>query len=225
MEPADVACRVWLHDRRVLERTRAQISASKPRRFEYFQTYHTELEPFSPPDDDRLLPLEEALDHEFVRRGRGRGLRVFAYPHDYDCLFLVRHGEPIRREGTLKEGVASSVLFRPLGFDIVAYDPHSEHPAHPRGRGLGDEPVPRDVRQAPVRRDGLLPGREPLHAQAAPRQRECRWLATTFRNSSSCSSPRFTTVTAARRRRSRSARPGTCSPRSSFATPSCRRTD
>jgi hypothetical protein len=48
---------------------------------------------------------------------------VFAFPQERDCLFYVRHGDPYRREGALEGEVASSVLYRPMRFDVVVYDP------------------------------------------------------------------------------------------------------
>lgn len=120
--PADIAVRVWLYDRQILERTHAEMFASLPRRFDYFQTYIRPVPPFDAPEAARLRPLEEALNVEFERKGRGRGTRVFAYPHEHDCVFLVRHGEPYRREGTMHGSEVSSVLYRPLRFDVVIYD-------------------------------------------------------------------------------------------------------
>ncbi|MFQ5510131.1 MAG: hypothetical protein ACE5FN_12485, partial [Leptospirillia bacterium] len=37
--------------------------------------------------------------------------------------FLVRHGEPIKREGSIEDGKASSVVYRPAKHDVLAYDP------------------------------------------------------------------------------------------------------
>jgi hypothetical protein len=59
----------------------------------------------------------------FARKNRGRGVWVFAYPQeDRTIWFLVRHGDPYRRENILARGEQSSVAFRPLKFDVVIFD-------------------------------------------------------------------------------------------------------
>lgn len=123
LEPADVAVRAWLLSPQTVERVHAELGASRPRRFDYFQTNADPLPEFLPPTSDQLKPLETDLDDAFVPKGRGKGTRVFAYPHERDCLFLVRRPDPLRREGAMVEAEATSVLFRPIRFDVVAYEP------------------------------------------------------------------------------------------------------
>jgi hypothetical protein len=122
LSPADIAVRAWVVDRDALERTHAEMFASRPRYFHYFQSDQSFVPMFDPPDDDKLKPLEAYLDGAFHQYNRGRGTRVFSYAHEKDCLFLVRHGDPYRREGTMQGVEPGSVLYRPLRFDIVIYD-------------------------------------------------------------------------------------------------------
>jgi hypothetical protein len=122
LSAADIAVRAWLTDQQVFERTHAEMFATNPRVFEYFQTFPGVRSTFAAPGPERLAPLEAALAESFHGRNRGRGARVFAFPHVDDCLFLVRHGDPYRREGKLEGDEASSVLYRSLRFDVVVYD-------------------------------------------------------------------------------------------------------
>jgi hypothetical protein len=99
--PADVAVQAWIKDRSLVERKHAEIFASRPRRFEYFQS-HTDPPPKLPALTPALLaPLEAYLDNVLVAKGRGRCAKVLAYRRQDDCLFMVRHGDPHRREGAL----------------------------------------------------------------------------------------------------------------------------
>jgi hypothetical protein len=120
--PADVAVQAWVKDRSLVERKHAEIFASRPRRFEYFQS-RTDPPPKLPAlTPERLAPLEAYLNSVFVSKGRGQCAKVLTYPHGDDCLFIVRHGDPHRREGALDGAVETSVVYRPLKFDVVGYD-------------------------------------------------------------------------------------------------------
>lgn len=102
VEPADVVVRVWLKDPELVERKRAAIIASRPRRFEYFQSYEDPPPPLPAVTPALLAPLEAHLDAVFGAKGRGRGVQVRTYTRGSDdSLFMIRHGEPRRREGAL----------------------------------------------------------------------------------------------------------------------------
>ena len=123
--PADVALRAWLKDPELVQRKHAEIFATRPRRFEYFHgAAHPPL-PLPQLTDDRLARLEGYLDETFFAKGRGRGAKVLPCPGEYECMFLVRHGDPHRREGALDGGQETSVFYRPLRFDVVGYDSES----------------------------------------------------------------------------------------------------
>lgn len=124
-EPADVAVRAWLKDPAIVERKHAELFASRPRRFEYFQNGEHPPPRLPPLLPEIFAPLETYLDNVFEAKGRGRGVRVLAYEHDCDCLFMVRHADPRRREGAIDGTEETSVLYRPLRFDIVGYDARS----------------------------------------------------------------------------------------------------
>lgn len=119
---ADVAVRAWLTDPNMLERTHAEMSATQPRRFQYFPPYHGKpVATFNHPTPECLGRLDHSLNESFRPKNRG-GVQVFAFPHSQDCMFLIRHGEPFRREGTLNGDETSSVLYRRVKFDVAVYD-------------------------------------------------------------------------------------------------------
>jgi hypothetical protein len=62
------------------------------------------------------------MDDWFKEKRRGRGTRVFVYPDDHEVRFLVRHGEPFKREESLIGADVSSVCYRPLKYDVVVFD-------------------------------------------------------------------------------------------------------
>lgn len=120
---ADVAVQVWLQDRELLERKHAEQYLIRPRSFEYFQANTLPLPAFKNPPRETLVALEKDLDDWFESKKRGRGCRVFVYPKKDGVWFLVRHGEPYKREGSIEKGQSSSVFYRPEKHDVLIYEP------------------------------------------------------------------------------------------------------
>lgn len=120
--PVDVAIQVWLIDPDIIQEKHAEQHLIRPRSFEYFQTDRAEPPEFHLPSAAARRALEASLDQWFVDHRRGTGARVFVYPREHEIWFLVRHGDPYRREGSLSKGEPSSVAFRPLKFDVLVYD-------------------------------------------------------------------------------------------------------
>jgi len=121
MTPADVAVQVWLKDRGLFERQHAEQFLLRPRSFESFQSSELPGQEIQP-SPESLAALESDLDDWFETKKRGRGSRVFAYPRDGEVWFLVRHGQPFKREGILKGKESSSVYYRPEKHDVVVYN-------------------------------------------------------------------------------------------------------
>lgn len=120
--PADVAVQVWLLDSRILERKHAEKFLIRPKSFEYFQSERDEPPEFTMPSPATLSNLECELDDWFERKKRGRNSRVFVYEQGNDIAFLVRHGEPYKREESQDGADVSSVCYRPIKYDVVVYD-------------------------------------------------------------------------------------------------------
>ncbi len=120
--PADVAVQVWLKDRELIERKHAEQFIKNPRTFDYFKGSGKSPEKAPVPSSKALADLEHDLDDWFEEKRRGRGCRVFVFPKEEEVWFLVRHGMPMKREGSIDKGEPSSVYYRPQKHDIVVYD-------------------------------------------------------------------------------------------------------
>jgi hypothetical protein len=120
---ADVAVQIYLHDKGLLERKHAEQYLMKPRSFEYFQTDVRPIPRFKRPASKTLAALEKSLDDWYEKKKRDRGSRVSVYPKNDAVWFLVRHGDPMRREGSLDSGQPSSVFYRPEKYDVLVYEP------------------------------------------------------------------------------------------------------
>lgn len=137
--PADIAVQVWLTDRTLFERKHAEQQLLKPRSFEYYQTVTHPIPKFKQPTAEAISALEKDLDDWYEKKKRGRGSKVFVYSKYDSVWFLVRHGDPLRREGSLVDGISSSVFYRPEKYDVLVYEPSiGEIRMHACGKGEKD---------------------------------------------------------------------------------------
>jgi hypothetical protein len=121
--PTDVAVHVWLAYPDLLREKHAEQHLVRPRSFISFVTDASTVPEYTPPDCERIRAIEASLDEWFQHKKRGRCSRV--YPHHKDGLvwFLVRHGEPYKREGRIQEDGSGSVYYRPEKHDVLIYAP------------------------------------------------------------------------------------------------------
>jgi hypothetical protein len=120
--PADIAVEVWLKWPQLLDRKHAENLITRPRSFEYFVGRTKQLPPVPHDDREKRAALERRLDDWFDGNRRGRGCRVLRFDRDAKVWFLVRHGMPVKREGSMKDGKPDSVFYRPEKHDVVVYD-------------------------------------------------------------------------------------------------------
>ena len=121
-DPVDVAVQAWLKDKTLLEQLHNQHELTRPRSFLYFGTNASTIPPFAPPETAQLAALEARLDDWYAKKKRGRGCRVFAYPKNGECWFLVRHGLPCKREGVMDGVENASIFYRPRKHDVLVYN-------------------------------------------------------------------------------------------------------
>jgi hypothetical protein len=119
--PADIAVQVWLLDRDILERKHAEHHIARVRSFEYYQMDRRRRPALKRPSNKQLDALASDLDDWFEEKKRGRGTRIIMGEKDDGVWFLVRHGDPYKREESIDGGTASSVYYRPLKPDVVVY--------------------------------------------------------------------------------------------------------
>jgi len=124
--PEDLTLRIWLVDRNILERVHAEQYRVRPKTFRSFFSYETNPHDWAYPDADAHKALESNLNTWFDFKRKGRGARVFFFPKDDGVWMLVRHGQRIRREGTVEfDGDSGSVFYRPEKFDVLIYYPEA----------------------------------------------------------------------------------------------------
>ncbi|MEW6252204.1 MAG: hypothetical protein AB1716_16315 [Planctomycetota bacterium] len=120
--PGDVAVQVWLKDRDLLERKHAEQFLQSPRTFESFHTAVTPVPKYRDPAA-AAAQMKKDLDDFFEKKKRGRNTKVFPYVRADGVWFLVRHGDPFKREGAIDEkGESVGVYYWPEKFDVLCLD-------------------------------------------------------------------------------------------------------
>jgi len=122
LTPEDVVAQLWLRNRAILDRVLGERLARRRRQFDYFQGTGTPKTGWQLPEPDRLRGLEQSLDDWFEAHDRGRGSKVMVYERSCGALFVVRHGQPLKRVGSLHQGRSTAFAYRPERHDVIAYD-------------------------------------------------------------------------------------------------------
>lgn len=124
---ADVAIQMWLVAPDTLREHHAEAIAFRQKNFLYYSGAHGEKRDFPPVGDDLRLQIEAALDDWFEEHKRGRGCRIFLFPHGKKVWVLIRHGLPMRREASQQvDGKSSTEFYRPQQHDVLIYNTSSD---------------------------------------------------------------------------------------------------
>jgi hypothetical protein len=120
---ADAAIQMWLAAPDILREHHAEGVAFRQKNFLYYGGANGERKSLPKIDDEVRTRIEAALDDWFEQHRRGRRCRVFLFPRDRRVWILIRHGLPMRREGSQQEdGSSSSEVYRPQQHDVLIYD-------------------------------------------------------------------------------------------------------
>jgi len=122
LTPEDVAAQLWLLDRTILDRVLGERLARRRRQFDYFQGTGRPNPAWRLPESEKIKALEQTLDDWFDENNRGRGSKVLVYERSCGALFVVRHGQPMKRVGSMHQGRSTAFAYRPERHDVVAYD-------------------------------------------------------------------------------------------------------
>ena len=121
--PADVAVQVRLRAPALLEQKHAEHFLLQRRRtFEYFQSPDRVDTKYRAPGAKRLRACEDALGMRLEAMKRGRTCKLFVFPRPDGVWFLVRRGDPFKREGSIEKTGMTSVYYRPEKYDVLKYD-------------------------------------------------------------------------------------------------------
>ena len=124
----DLAMLLRLESPIVLERLHAEIYRNhNKQRVKRFESYFAagEIRPMLDLTQDRLEHIEAELNDWAEENHHGVGMRVFTSTEERAVWFMIRHGQPMKRENTVEaNGEDGLVFYRPEKFDIMIYYPN-----------------------------------------------------------------------------------------------------
>ncbi|MGI5865777.1 MAG: hypothetical protein ACOX6T_27475 [Myxococcales bacterium] len=121
--PADVSVQVRLRAPALLEQKHAEHFLLQRRRtFEYFQSPDGVDTKYRAPGAKKQRVFEDTLGVRLEAMKRGRTCKLFIFPRGDGVWFLVRRGDPFKREGTIEKTGSTSVYYRPEKYDVLKYD-------------------------------------------------------------------------------------------------------
>jgi hypothetical protein len=131
--PADVAVQMWCLDKAVLERKHAENHAMRVRSF---ASYRMDLiGPFKP-TQARVRAMERDLNGWFEQKKRGASAKILSSDPNDGFWYVVRHGDPFKRDESVDGPNTSSVCYRPAKYDVLVYSEESgELRVHARSKG------------------------------------------------------------------------------------------
>ncbi|MEA5087803.1 hypothetical protein [Solidesulfovibrio sp.] len=122
--PTDVAVQTWLQAPEIFERAHNEYQLDRPRSFEsFFNPAGIHVPPLKMPTLAILRAMEADLTEWFDRKKCGKTVKVMPFERDDGFWFLIRRGEPIRRQGAVLDGKSGSVVYRPEKHDVLVYTP------------------------------------------------------------------------------------------------------
>jgi len=121
--PADVAVQVRLRAPELLEQKHAeQFLVRGKRAFEYFRCAPGVETTYRAPGAADRRAFEQSLGVRLDAMKRGSTCKLFVSHRTDGVWFLVRRGDPFKREGSIEKGVTTSVYYRPEKYDVIKYD-------------------------------------------------------------------------------------------------------
>jgi hypothetical protein len=124
---ADVAIQMWLAAPDVLREHHAEAIAFRQKNFLYYGGTHGQERAIPTFDQELCLRIQSALDQWFEEHRRGRGCRIFPFPHKKKVWIAIRHGLPMRREASHHDdGRSSTEFYRPQQHDVLIYDTEAD---------------------------------------------------------------------------------------------------
>lgn len=118
---ADKVLQAWLQDESLVKHLHVEVGLDASKSFVFFQAQSVKapvMRDFAKVRKD----LNDSLCVIFEDKGRGYWSDVSCHPRGDDVVFVVRHGEPFRRETQRLKNATSPLFYWPSSQDLVVYN-------------------------------------------------------------------------------------------------------
>jgi hypothetical protein len=118
---ADKALQAWLQNERLVKQMHVEVGLDASKSFLHFQAQTAKkptMKEFAKVRDD----IEASLAVVFEDAGRGYWSEVSCHVRGKDVVFVVRHGEPFRRETKRVKDGTEPLFYWPSSQDLVVYN-------------------------------------------------------------------------------------------------------
>lgn len=118
---ADKALQAWLQNEQLVRQMHVEVGLDASKSFLHFRAREGKKPKLK--DFAKIRPdLEKSLGMVFEDRGRGFWCEVTSYLRDKEIVFVIRHGEPFRRETQRVKQGTEPLFFWPSSQDLVVYN-------------------------------------------------------------------------------------------------------
>lgn len=118
---ADKALQAWLQNERLVKQMHMEVGLDASKSFLHFQAQGTK-KPVMKDFDSVRADLNDSLAVVFEDAGRGYWCEVTCHERGNDVVFVVRHGEPFRRETKRVDDATEPLFFWPSSQDLVVFN-------------------------------------------------------------------------------------------------------
>lgn len=135
---ADLALAIWIKNPDALRRTHAEVLALRPKAFIHYRSDKTAPTLLEVPSAETLTRIERLMVGWFEANKRGSVAHIVPVADHAEgkMYFLIRHGMPFKREGSIENGRSGTVFYRPEFHDVAIYDRlHNVIALHNASRG------------------------------------------------------------------------------------------
>jgi hypothetical protein len=118
---ADLALQVWMRNRVLFERVRDELLVFKGRVYQYYKSRYSASISVQP-SQEQIQAIERSLNEWYKKNRRGSSAKISVCEKGDFLWFLIRHGDPFKREPVIENGESGSLFFQPEKYDVLVYN-------------------------------------------------------------------------------------------------------
>lgn len=123
---ADKVLQAWLQDRELVRRLHVEVGLDASKSFVHFRPVRQPAPPMRALDAAVKAAFGKEQGEVFLAHGRGRFCEIERHFRNGEHVFVVRHGNPYRRDTEYRDDAAEPLYYWPVVQDLVVYTPATQ---------------------------------------------------------------------------------------------------